>query len=225
MDLYQKGLARNPEDPELLNNYSQALRTLGYLKDALRVKDQLALLEPLIGLYNRQRGELLLANGKADEGTTLLAELSAKGTGGAVIFLPAAYAQQGRLAEAVETLTKLTAASGPYSQPLINSEVQVLRAVANKTEPPEPLPAFDSEQNFIYAYTKKPERMLDWPEKAVSEGDYRPIQFLWWPTPSSVRKTERFKALVRKAGLVDYWRTKGWPDLCHPFGTDDFVCD
>ena len=40
-----------------------------------------------------------------------------------------------------------------------------------------------------------------------------------------VRKTERFKALVRKAGLVDYWRARGWPDLCRPMGADDFVCD
>jgi hypothetical protein len=39
-----------------------------------------------------------------------------------------------------------------------------------------------------------------------------------------VRKTERFKAYVRKAGLVDYWRARGWPDLCRPVGTDDFVC-
>jgi len=36
---------------------------------------------------------------------------------------------------------------------------------------------------------------------------------------------ERFKALVRKAGLVDYWRARGWPDVCHPVGADDFACE
>jgi hypothetical protein len=36
---------------------------------------------------------------------------------------------------------------------------------------------------------------------------------------------QRFKAYVRKAGLVDYWRARGWPDLCRPMGADDFVCD
>ena len=30
---------------------------------------------------------------------------------------------------------------------------------------------------------------------------------------------------VRKARMVDYWRVRGWPDLCRPMGTDDFVCD
>jgi len=40
-----------------------------------------------------------------------------------------------------------------------------------------------------------------------------------------VRKTERFKAWVRAEGMVDYWRARGWPDLCRPMGADDFVCD
>jgi hypothetical protein len=32
-------------------------------------------------------------------------------------------------------------------------------------------------------------------------------------------------AYLRNAGIVDYWRAKGWPDLCRPVGVDDFVCD
>jgi hypothetical protein len=47
-----------------------------------------------------------------------------------------------------------------------------------------------------------------------------------WAKPyDRLRKTERFKTLMRNAGLVDYWRARGWPDLCHPLGADDFVCD
>jgi len=41
-----------------------------------------------------------------------------------------------------------------------------------------------------------------------------------------VRKTERFKKLMRNAGLVDYWRQNNkWPDLCHPIGSGDFACE
>jgi len=69
-----------------------------------------------------------------------------------------------------------------------------------------------------------PERMLDWYEQAIKEDDYRPIGYAWWPMPAAVRRTERFKKLVRDAGLVDYWRAHGWPDLCRPVG-DDFACD
>jgi hypothetical protein len=33
------------------------------------------------------------------------------------------------------------------------------------------------------------------------------------------------KTFVRKAGLVDYWRARDWPELCRAQGADDFVCD
>jgi hypothetical protein len=33
-------------------------------------------------------------------------------------------------------------------------------------------------------------------------------RYIWLPLYAPVRKTERFKALMRKAGLVDYWRAR-----------------
>jgi len=45
------------------------------------------------------------------------------------------------------------------------------------------------------------------------------------PLYAPLRKTERFKTLMRRAGLVAYWRARGWPDLCRPVGPDDFICD
>jgi hypothetical protein len=51
------------------------------------------------------------------------------------------------------------------------------------------------------------------------------MSFLWHPSAAPIRKVERFKALVRKIGYVDYWRTKGWPEFCRPVGADDFVCE
>jgi hypothetical protein len=48
---------------------------------------------------------------------------------------------------------------------------------------------------------------------------------MWNPEIVQVRKTEDFKAMIRKAGLVNHWRARGWPDLCRPMGADDFICD
>jgi hypothetical protein len=50
-------------------------------------------------------------------------------------------------------------------------------------------------------------------------------QAVWRQSASPLRKTERWKALIRNAGLVDHWRARGWPDLCRPMGEDDFTCD
>jgi len=36
---------------------------------------------------------------------------------------------------------------------------------------------------------------------------------LWRPVLADVRKLAGFKELVRREGLVDYWRANGWPEL------------
>ena len=50
-------------------------------------------------------------------------------------------------------------------------------------------------------------------------------EVLWFPMFANVRKLPGFKDLVRRVGLVDYWRSTGnWGDFCHPVGEDDFEC-
>ena len=55
-----------------------------------------------------------------------------------------------------------------------NSAAHVLRAVAEKSHPPASLPDFHSELHFVYAYTSKPERMLEWPERALRTETFVP---------------------------------------------------
>ncbi len=68
-----------------------------------------------------------------------------------------------------------------------------------------------------------PDRVLDRLERAVEVG-WLPggAERIWHLAYAPVRETARFKMLMRKAGLVDYRRTKGWPDACHPIAGDDF---
>ncbi len=91
---------------------------------------------------------------------------------------------------------------------------------------PDKARPLDAELGFVYAYVGAPERVLEYPEKATKEGNLMSaIDSVWYPSAAPLRKTERFKTLMRNAGLVDYWRARGWPDLCRPIGADDFVCD
>ena len=41
---------------------------------------------------------------------------------------------------------------------------------------------------------------------------------------SEVRRLPAFKELVADLNLVEYWRTYGWADACHPLGENDFKC-
>jgi TolB-like protein len=53
-----------------------------------------------------------------------------------------------------------------------------------------------------------------------------PLQYLWFPILSEVRREPRFKEIVRDIGFVDLWRATGdWGDYCRPVGNDDFECE
>ncbi len=44
------------------------------------------------------------------------------------------------------------------------------------------------------------------------------------PFMDEVRQTKRYKEIVLQLGLVDYWRSNGWPDMCHATSDYDFEC-
>jgi serine/threonine protein kinase len=55
--------------------------------------------------------------------------------------------------------------------------------------------------------------------------DFRKYWEPWIMPYSRVRTLPGFKALLREAGIVDYWRKTGkWGDFCKPVGVDDFEC-
>jgi hypothetical protein len=85
--------------------------------------------------------------------------------------------------------------------------------------------ATDSEKALLArwaAYYRKPELALELLEKAAPNLNLPSV--LWQPLMRDVRRLPGFKDLVRKLGLVDYWRAHGWTDFCHPVDRDDFVC-
>jgi adenylate cyclase len=78
--------------------------------------------------------------------------------------------------------------------------------------------------SILAAYFGDPEFAIEAMEKgnAINASGLFKI---WYPVMKEVRQLPRFKEFVREIGLVGYWRKFGWPDLCHPVGDDDFVCD
>jgi TolB-like protein len=51
------------------------------------------------------------------------------------------------------------------------------------------------------------------------------VPSIWAATQTPIRNDPAFKDILRKLGLVDYWRTSGnWGDFCKPAGADDFEC-
>jgi tetratricopeptide (TPR) repeat protein len=78
--------------------------------------------------------------------------------------------------------------------------------------------------SILSASRGHPDFALDMLEK-VSELDSVNIWMVWLPVMKEIRRLPGFKEYVRDIGLVDFWEKFGWPDLCHPTGDGDFVCN
>ena len=134
----------------------------------------------------------------------------------------------GRFSEAARLLAEDAAAPNPPEW--THDAVRLLLAAPTKVDSPEELPRLGLTESYIYAYIGAADRMLE-PYEEFAETGYAPnvyIQFiglLWHPAYSAVRQTDRFKAFVRKVGLIYYWRVNGWPAFCHPMVDDDFECN
>jgi hypothetical protein len=68
------------------------------------------------------------------------------------------------------------------------------------------------------------ESALDAIEEPLQRGNWNDLRELWSPEAKALRAHPRFRALVERIGLLDYWRKTEWPDACRPQG-DSFVCD
>jgi tetratricopeptide (TPR) repeat protein len=221
-DAYRQALALDPAEPEVLSSFSVTLAASGRLREALNVREKLRTLEPFVPNYNAVTALYLFMSGQTQAAIQLWESLPADSGINLRSALAAAYAAEGRYAEAADAVLAL-AQRNLESRQIVQDAARLLRAApANVTASGE-LPDLGW-LGFVYAYVGAEDRLMDYFERAQAAGA-GPNSNIWQPAYASARKTERFKVWARKAGLVDYWRARGWPDLCRPVGADDFVCD
>ena len=221
-EYYKKAVALDPANPDAAHRYSGFLATLGRLKEAASARERLQAQEPFVPVFNLAHGMIYWENGRADEAIALFKSQPAAAL--SRILLAQAYASVARYSEAADALREIPAGTPPAV--VVEEAVRVLRAAPSKAAAPQPAVS-NGELGFVYVYAGAPDRVLEWYEHMADAGTPA-VGFnnslIWAPAYAAVHKTERFKAYVQKIGLVDYWRAKGWPDLCHPTTGDDFEC-
>jgi hypothetical protein len=170
-------------------------------------------------------------SGDSQGAITLLQPMAPQGGVGAQrdAFLAIAYGAQGQFALAAAAILSITPDQVIFPKESVVEAAARIRKAPGPIAAPSPSSASESSQlAFVFAYTGAPERLFDAPERAVATGNQlNGVNgwTLWSPLFAEVRRTERFNTLMRKMGLVDYWRARGWPDLCHPTTGDDFACE
>ena len=218
-DLIRRALALDPNHPLALSVMSQVFLGPGRLKEGLAIRQQMHALDPFVPLDEGNLAEALWLDGQDDAAIAVLRENLGRPGAGSGTDLPRILASLGRYEEAADMLSRYPT---PINREISPAAAALLRGVAAKKSAPGPLPRLGN-LGYIYLHVGAPERALEYYEQDA-RGAFD-IALLWHKSYAPVRKTERFKKIVRDAGYVEYWRERGWPKFCHPTSGDDFACD
>jgi Flp pilus assembly protein TadD len=206
-DALGQALKLDPNNLIALSSYAHHLSVVGHLKESLATWQKLNELDPLDRRPKINVARMLALNGKYDAAVAIYQKL-----GTAYVDLATVYAAQGRFQEAADQLLRVPI--GTYPAGTVESASRILRSAPSQVSSPPNLP---TNLQFVFLYVGAASRAVHF---GSAVGD--PV---WFPAAAPVRKSERFKTSARDAGLLDYWRARGWPDLCHPVGADDFACN
>jgi TolB-like protein/Flp pilus assembly protein TadD len=223
--LFKRALSLDPNDPDALHIYGNMLADAGYTKEALQLRHKLQRLEPFVPIYNVSTAGMLQIDGQNAAAIALLEATSPEAVGGFYrnVLLARAYAAVGRFEQAADTLMLIKSAL--VSDQSVEDAARLIRSGGLKA-PPQQLPSLQGELGFVYAHCGADDRLLDFTEREIQIGYFFDLRdTVWLPNAAPARKTHRFKVLMRKSGLVDYWRLRGWPDLCRAAANNDFDSD
>ena len=223
--LFQKALAIDADHPHASHEYAIMLVSSGYFEEGLKIIHRLGKLEPRVPIYGVAAALFTLLTGRISEAISM-AEATRPDASNSGFWracaLSTAYATLGRYADAADHLLDMSA-DGQISEDAARTAAQILRSAPAVAPSPQALPRFYSELNIVYPFVGADERALEYWEFQQQSGMMACTFLPWLPPFLRIRNTERFKRYVRGAGLIDYWRGKGWPTMCRPVGEDDFM--
>jgi hypothetical protein len=197
------------------------LAAAGRLKEALAMKRRALALEPFVPAYNSSVAFLLWLNAQDDAAIAMLERMSPSER--RTQFLAMMHASAGRYGKAADTLLEMPSAR--YPSGIVEQGVNLLRTAPSAAASPQALAVLGN-LDFVYLHVGAADRVNDYTERLadIRHLGFVAVAFYWHPSAAPARKSERFKKILRSAGLVDYWRAKGWPEFCRPVGADDFEC-
>jgi tetratricopeptide (TPR) repeat protein len=218
-DAFKQALLLDPNQADGLHGYSQFIAAMGRVKESIAMREHLQGIEQSIINYTADTAEILWLDGETDKAIAMLEPFRP----GRTLELAIIQAASGRYRESATLIREMPQAN--YPSGMAEAAAKLLETAPAKAAAPANLPKLGN-LGFAFMHVGAPERVLEFYEAEISGNYYQPISttWFWHPSYAAVRKTERFKKLVRDLGLVEYWRARGWPAQCHPVGANDFTC-
>jgi len=219
-DAFKQALALNPNQADGLHGYSQLLAALGRIKESLVMREHLQEGEPFIINYTADTAEIYWLDGATEKAVAMLQPFRP----GRTLELALVQAAAARYPEAAAAIREMPATNYPGG--MTEAAAKILESAPAQSPAPHQLPRIGN-LSFAYMHVGAPERVLEFYEDEIRADYFQPISatWFWHPTYAAVRRSERFKQVVRDLGLVEYWAARGWPRQCHPMGMGNFSCE
>ncbi|MBI1366946.1 MAG: hypothetical protein GC153_13445 [Alphaproteobacteria bacterium] len=213
-----------PDNTEVLDTLAQELQIAGYAKQSAALSARSIANDPLVGIYHDTLGNAYVLLGDVDRQIAEFEKaisLSPALTVGYLNLLHA-YIEAGRFEDAT-TVAEKAAALGVL--PGARSDaVKAIQAAWNDDEALRKLfGVYGARFDLDIAVKLGDGAAL---MSAIEQSWNAPHQLdtnIMYAPPLAM-KNPRWKAEVKRIGLFDLWKKRGFPAICKPLGEDDFEC-
>ena len=219
---FRRALDYSPNDPELLQWYSQFLGGVGRTEDALHQATRAKQLDGLSPVVNHRLAIVYMWMNENDLARTqyeLADELGmepATNPGAYMILL----LRLGKYDDARSLMTGLQTVLGygtDWIDPVLTAiqEPQYMPAAVEAVARAEQNDGISKQYLFgVWVYLNETDRALDVALELIQDRPSFNAEFLFSEESRALRSNPRFGDLVRAMGLDRYWDNFGWPKMC-----------
>jgi TolB-like protein/Tfp pilus assembly protein PilF len=223
---FDRALELAPDNADVLDSFAQYLFEAGYYAQANEYALRAVAADPLVALYRFTLARVYFFNGKDDDGFVALEkamELDPK------LRFPynywRNYYHNGHFDKAY-ALVETAVAEGIYPPESQDFMQQLKAAQGDEAALRKLIPLFERYNDpYIYRILGNFDIIMDRTE-ALWGNETRANPFIFTEPISPVLFAyPRWKQQVRKEGILDLWRKRGFPAHCRPLEGDDFECE
>lgn len=228
-----------PDNPAVLDSAAQSLFALGYREEARKLAQRAVENDPLVAIYRNTLGFTTAFSGRTEDMTDPSAEALKQLAKVREVDPDMVYGymnayrnlmKAGRFDEA-EAMVKAAIDRGLLPDAVLADVKRILAAAKQGKAGETALRAMYAEpgvnpnrQMDIAALLKDPDLSVA-TMQPVWQSEYQIEPQLFLLPPASICQHPAWKAQLRKYGVLDLWKSRGFPEWCKPVGTDDFACN
>ena len=216
-----------PNNPIVLDTIAQQMAEVGYFREMLELSERAVSLDPLVAIYRNTYARALAKMGDYDRAideyeTAIELDPLLRFPLGNLALL---YGYLGNIDDMSATILK-GIDSGAFPESLRKGFLELPELVGDQDAARAWIESDPQARNSPSAWLA----IVDDQEAAMDAlirrwgNEFRSENFLFPRQVKFIFSDPRWKAQIRREGILELWRSRGFPEWCRPLDEDDFEC-